>query len=87
MIDDETILARGDAVDQKAAERVGDPDAVGAFNLDERGGERFLVQGYQPQLAPWLGVDFHVVAPYFLMIAGLMVRPYGLFGTREVERV
>lgn len=46
-----------------------------------------LVQGYQPQLAPWLGVDFHVVAPYFLMIAVLMVRPYGLFGTREVERV
>ena len=46
-----------------------------------------LVQGYQPQLAPWLGVDFHVVAPYFLMIAVLMVRPYGLFGTPEVERV
>lgn len=46
-----------------------------------------LVQGYQPQLAPWLGNNFHVVAAYILMILVLMVRPYGLFGTREVERV
>jgi len=46
-----------------------------------------LVQGYQPQFAPWLGNNFHVVAAYILMILVLMVRPYGLFGTREVERV
>ncbi|MEK7285602.1 MAG: branched-chain amino acid ABC transporter permease, partial [Chloroflexota bacterium] len=46
-----------------------------------------LVQGYQPQIAPWLGNNFHVVAAYILMILVLMVRPYGLFGTREVERV
>ncbi len=46
-----------------------------------------LVQGYQPQLAPWLGDNFHVAAAYLLMILVLMVRPYGLFGTREVERV
>lgn len=46
-----------------------------------------LVQGYQPQLAPWLGTDVHVVAAYVLMIGVLMVRPYGLFGTPEVERV
>lgn len=46
-----------------------------------------LVQGYQPQYAPWLGNNFHVVAAYTLMIVVLMVRPYGLFGTREVERV
>lgn len=46
-----------------------------------------LVQGYQPLLAPWLGNAFHVVAAYLLMIFVLMVRPYGLFGTREVERV
>lgn len=46
-----------------------------------------LVQGYQPQVAPWLGNNFHVVAAYILMILVLMVRPYGLFGTREVERV
>ncbi len=46
-----------------------------------------LVQGYQPQLAPWLGTNVHVVTAYVLMIGVLMVRPYGLFGTREVERV
>lgn len=46
-----------------------------------------LVQAYQPQIAPWLGDNFHVAAAYLLMIAVLVVRPYGLFGTREVERV
>lgn len=46
-----------------------------------------LVQGYQPQVAPWLGNNFHIVAAYVLMIVVLMVRPYGLFGTPEVERV
>ncbi len=46
-----------------------------------------LVQGYQPVVAPWLGNNFHIVAAYLLMIAVLVVRPYGLFGTREVERV
>jgi branched-chain amino acid transport system permease protein len=46
-----------------------------------------LVQGYQPQLAPWLGNNLHVAAAYLLMIVVLMVRPYGFFGTREVERV
>jgi branched-chain amino acid transport system permease protein len=46
-----------------------------------------LVQGYQPQVAPWLGNNFHVAAAYLLMIVFLMVRPYGLFGTRVVERV
>jgi branched-chain amino acid transport system permease protein len=46
-----------------------------------------LVQGYQPQIAPWLGNNFHVAAAYLLMIVVLVVRPYGLFGTRVVERV
>ncbi len=46
-----------------------------------------LVQGYQPRVAPWLGNDVHVVASYVLMIVVLVVRPYGLFGTPEVERV
>lgn len=36
--------------------------------------------------APWLGENVHVVAPYFVMIAVLLVRPYGLFGTKEVIR-
>jgi len=36
--------------------------------------------------APWLGENVHVIVPYLVMIAVLMVRPYGLFGTREVIR-
>jgi branched-chain amino acid transport system permease protein len=35
----------------------------------------------------WLGTNFYLVVPYILMIAILLVRPYGLFGTREVQRV
>ena len=35
----------------------------------------------------WLGTNFHVVMPYVLMIVILLIRPYGLFGTREVRRV
>jgi branched-chain amino acid transport system permease protein len=42
---------------------------------------------YQPTYAPWLGTNFSLVVPYALMFAVLLVRPYGLFGTREVERV
>jgi branched-chain amino acid transport system permease protein len=41
---------------------------------------------YQDHL-PWLGQNFAVVSPYALMLVVLLVRPYGLFGTREVERV
>jgi branched-chain amino acid transport system permease protein len=36
--------------------------------------------------APWLGSNVHVVIPYVLMIAVMLVRPYGLFGTAEVRR-
>lgn len=37
--------------------------------------------------APWLGGNVSVITPYVLMLLVLLVRPYGLFGTREVERV
>jgi branched-chain amino acid transport system permease protein len=43
-----------------------------------------LASGYAPG---WLGNNFSGVAPYVVMIAVLLVRPYGLFGTRPVERV
>ena len=46
-----------------------------------------LTSGYQPDYAAFLGTNFHVVMPYVVMILILMVRPYGLFGTREVHRV
>jgi branched-chain amino acid transport system permease protein len=42
---------------------------------------------YQATYLPWLGNNFAIVSPYVLMLAILLVRPYGLFGTREVERV
>jgi branched-chain amino acid transport system permease protein len=46
-----------------------------------------LAQGY---LSPHLGNfghGFHTVFPYLVMILFLMVRPYGIFGRREVERL
>ena len=46
-----------------------------------------LVATYQPIHAAWLGANFQNVAPYVLMILVLLVRPYGLFGTKEVQRV
>lgn len=45
-----------------------------------------LTAGYQPDHAAWLGDNFHVVMPYVVMILILLVRPYGLFGTKEVDR-
>jgi branched-chain amino acid transport system permease protein len=46
-----------------------------------------LTATFQPDVAPWLGANFALVAPYALMLMVLLVRPYGLFGTKEVERV
>jgi branched-chain amino acid transport system permease protein len=46
-----------------------------------------LTAGYQPQYAAFLGNNFYVVMPYVVMIAILLVRPYGLFGTKEVHRL
>jgi branched-chain amino acid transport system permease protein len=42
---------------------------------------------YQPQLLPWLGANFSQVVPFLVMVAVLLVKPYGLYGTEEVERV
>jgi branched-chain amino acid transport system permease protein len=46
-----------------------------------------LTAGYHQDIAPWLGDNFGAVMPYVVMIVILLVRPYGLFGTREVRRV
>jgi branched-chain amino acid transport system permease protein len=46
-----------------------------------------LVGTYQGDVAPWLGPNFALVAPYALMLVVLLVRPHGLFGAREVERL
>jgi branched-chain amino acid transport system permease protein len=45
-----------------------------------------LAAGYQDQLA-FLGRGFGGVAPYLVMLLVLLVRPAGLFGSREISRV
>jgi branched-chain amino acid transport system permease protein len=46
-----------------------------------------LVATYGADIAPWLGGEFSLVTPYLVMMVVLLVRPYGLFGTREVVRI
>ncbi len=46
-----------------------------------------VVATYQQYFPVWLGGNVSAIAPYVLMMLFLIVRPYGLFGTREVERV
>ncbi|MGI9018335.1 MAG: branched-chain amino acid ABC transporter permease [Euzebya sp.] len=46
-----------------------------------------LVGTYQGQYFPWLGNNFAPVSPYVLLLIVLLIKPYGLFGTPEVERV
>jgi len=45
-----------------------------------------FASGYQEQLA-FLGRSFSEAAPYILMLIVLLIRPAGLFGTKEVSRV
>lgn len=45
-----------------------------------------LAANYPDALA-WLGDNPSVIVPWLVMVVVLVVRPYGLFGTREVERV
>lgn len=40
-----------------------------------------------PSAPEWLGEGFEDVMPYLVMIVILLVRPFGLFGTKEVRRV
>lgn len=46
-----------------------------------------LAATYQPQYATFLGKGFSQLVPYVVMFIVLLFRPYGLFGTREIERV
>lgn len=45
-----------------------------------------LAQGYASELA-FLGLGFHTVMPYLVMVVVLLIRPTGLFGTKELHRV
>jgi branched-chain amino acid transport system permease protein len=46
-----------------------------------------MAGGYIPSAVPSLGSEFADVVPYLIMFIVLLVRPYGLFGEREVTRV
>ncbi len=45
-----------------------------------------LVGGYENNF-PFVGQGFHSVASFVVLLLVLLVRPYGLFGKKEVERV
>jgi branched-chain amino acid transport system permease protein len=46
-----------------------------------------LTGGYESSIATIVGAGFHDIVPYLLMILVLLIRPYGLFGSRKVERI
>jgi branched-chain amino acid transport system permease protein len=46
-----------------------------------------VIGGYDSHFPLIFGSGIHEIAPYLIMIAVLLIRPNGLFGTRKVERV
>ncbi len=46
-----------------------------------------LTAGYESHFVSIIGAGFHEIAPYLIMLLVLFIRPYGLFGTRKVERI
>lgn len=46
-----------------------------------------VTAGYESNIANILGAGFHDIMPYLIMILVLLIRPYGLFGSRKVERI
>lgn len=68
---------------------IGGLDSVGGALIGGLavGAAEALVGTYQPSLAPALGSTFALISPYLLMLLVLLIRPNGLFGTREVTRV
>lgn len=46
-----------------------------------------VTAGYESHVASVLGAGIHQITPYLIMILVLLIRPYGLFGTRKVERI
>jgi branched-chain amino acid transport system permease protein len=46
-----------------------------------------LTAGYQKDYAAFLGENFQSVMPFVVMVLILLIRPYGLFGTKEVKRI
>ncbi len=46
-----------------------------------------LTAAYESNVANFLGAGIHQITPYLIMILVLLIRPYGLFGTRKAERI
>lgn len=46
-----------------------------------------LTAGYQADVLPFLPRGFAAVMPWVVMLLVLLVRPFGLFGTRDVRRI
>lgn len=46
-----------------------------------------LTAGYEIHVTNILGAGFHEITPFLIMILILLIRPYGLFGSRKVERI
>lgn len=46
-----------------------------------------VVASYHRDLFPGLDSNIGFLTPYLVMMLVLLVRPYGLFGTKEIERV
>jgi branched-chain amino acid transport system permease protein len=46
-----------------------------------------LAATYVPKYLDFLGSGFDAVVPYLVLLVVLLVRPYGLFGTKEVRRI
>jgi branched-chain amino acid transport system permease protein len=48
-----------------------------------------VTAGYEnsPYVTNVLGTGIHEITPYLIMILVLLIRPYGLFGTKKVERI
>ena len=46
-----------------------------------------LTAGYESYVTRFVGAGIHQITPYLIMILVLLIRPYGLFGTRKVERI
>jgi branched-chain amino acid transport system permease protein len=46
-----------------------------------------MTAAFGTRYAPWLGHNFHLVMPYLLLVAIMLVKPYGLFGDTSGQRV
>ena len=46
-----------------------------------------MTSAYSQKLPEFLGANFQRVTPYVVLVLILLIRPYGLFGTKEVQRV